>query len=118
SVPKMIVAAVIVVLCMIGAYALGNNMFDVWIMLIFGMIGFFMKKYEYPASPIILALILGPLMESNFRRALLMSEGDMSIFFSLPISAVLLILAIATLFTPLIKDYFARRQEARVNASE
>ncbi len=118
TVPKMIVAAIIVVLCVIGAYALGNNMFDVWVMAIFGIIGFFMKKYEYPASPIILALILGPMMESNFRRSLLMSEGDLFIFFSRPISAVLLILAILTLFTPLIKDYYTKKREARSNSTD
>ncbi|NEU30128.1 C4-dicarboxylate ABC transporter permease [bacterium LRH843] len=115
-IPKVIVGAIIVVLCMIGAYALGNNMFDVWIMVLFGIIGYFMKKYEYPASPIILALILGPMMESNFRRSLLMADGDLTIFFTRPIAGILLFLAFLTLFTPLFKEYFHRKNNKKSDA--
>ncbi|WP_102348598.1 tripartite tricarboxylate transporter permease [Bacillus sp. Marseille-P3661] len=113
SIPKLVIAAIILVLCVVGSYALGNNMFDVWVMLIFGIIGYFMKKHDYPASPVILALILGPMMESNFRRSLLMGNGDMSIFLSRPISATLIALAVLTLFTPIVKDYINKKREAR-----
>ena len=108
-VPKEILAPVILVLCIVGSYALGNNFFDVWVMFLAGIIGYFMLKYDFPASPVILALILGPLMESSLRRALVMSEGSLSVLFTRPISAVLLMLALITLFVPFIKAWYAKR---------
>src|SRR5690606_19388696 len=79
SIPNIFIAAVILVLSVVGSYALGNNLFDVWVMLIFGLIGYFMKKHHYPPSPLILALILGPLMEANLRRSLVLSDGSWDI---------------------------------------
>ncbi|ALS76446.1 C4-dicarboxylate ABC transporter permease [Planococcus rifietoensis] len=101
-IPKAILTPIILVLCVVGSYSLGNNYFDVVVMFIAGVIGYFMLRYEFPASPVILGIILGPLMESNFRRSLVMSQGDFSIFFTRPITVVLLSLAIITLFSPLI----------------
>ncbi|AKG75007.1 tripartite tricarboxylate transporter permease [Salinicoccus halodurans] len=101
-IPKAILVPVIIMLCAVGSYSLGNNYFDVIVMLVFGIIGYFMIKNDFPASPLILGLILGPIMESNFRRALVMSQGDFSIFITRPITAVLLIFAFITLFSPLI----------------
>lgn len=109
-IPKIIIAPVILVLCVVGSYALGNSMFDVGVMTLFGIIGYFLKKYEYPVSPIILALILGPMVEANFRRSLLMSDGSYMIFFTRPIAVTLLILAFLTLFTPLIREYYDRKR--------
>ena len=99
-IPTTILTPIILVLCVVGAYSLGNNYFDVIVMLISGIIGYFLLRYGFPASPIILGIILGPLMESNFRRALVMSQGDFSIFFTRPITVVLLALAVITLFSP------------------
>lgn len=110
TIPKMYIAPVIVVFCVIGSYALENSMFDVIVMTLFGVIGYFLKKYEYPVSPVILALILGPMMEANFRRSLLMSDGSLLIFFTRPFSLILLILAFFTLFTPLLKEYYERKR--------
>ncbi|PFG06792.1 putative tricarboxylic transport membrane protein [Bacillus sp. es.034] len=118
SVPKIVIASIILILCVIGSYALGNNMFDVWVMLIAGLVGYFMNKHDYPASPVILALILGPMMESNFRRSLLIGEGDVFIFFTRPISAVLIGLAVITLFTPIIKDQFIKKDSTSNKDSE
>lgn len=117
SVPKIIIASIILILCVVGSYALGNNLFDVWVMLIAGLIGYFMNKHDYPASPVILALILGPMMESNFRRSLLIGDGDWSIFFTRPISAILIGLAIITLFTPLLKGRFFNKKD-RIESTE
>ncbi|WP_255679587.1 tripartite tricarboxylate transporter permease [Brevibacillus humidisoli] len=113
SVPKEYLTPIILVLCLIGAYALNNNVFDVWVMLGSGMIGYVMQRYGFPVSPIILALILGPMAESNLRRALVMSEGSYAIFFARPISLALLILAIITLFTPLIRTWWQSRRKNR-----
>lgn len=101
-IPKAILTPIILVLCIVGAYSLGNNYFDVIVMFIAGVVGYFMKKFAIPASPIILGLILGPMMESNLRRALVMSQGDLSIFYTRPITVVLLSIAVITLFSPLL----------------
>ncbi|WP_425023839.1 tripartite tricarboxylate transporter permease [Planococcus ruber] len=101
-VPTTVLTPIILVLCVVGAYSLGNNYFDVLVMLISGIAGYFLMRYGFPASPIILGIILGPLMESNFRRALVMSQGSFDIFITRPITVVLLILAVITLFSPLL----------------
>jgi len=114
DVPKKFLTPTILVLCVIGSYALNNNFFDVWVMLISGIIGYFMQRYGFPASPVILALILGPMAESNLRRALVMSEGSYGIFFTRPIACTLIILAILTLFTPLFRmlwNNYKKRKE-------
>ncbi|WP_235822724.1 tripartite tricarboxylate transporter permease [Cytobacillus massiliigabonensis] len=107
-VPKAVLTPLIFVLCIVGSYSLGNSYFDVIVMFIAGIIGYFMQRYDFPASPLILGLILGPMMESNLRRSLVMSEGDISIFFTRPISAVLIIIAIITLFTPMITRFLKK----------
>jgi len=110
-IPKAILAPIIIMLCAVGSYSLGNNYFDVIVMLLFGIIGYFMIKNGFPASPLILGLILGPIMESNFRRSLVTSQGDFSIFITRPITAVLLILAFITLFSPLIMKFIRKKYQ-------
>lgn len=102
KVPKNIIAPIIVVLSTIGAFAIANNFFDVYTMLVAGIIGFFMKKFGFPASPIVLALILGPMAESELRRTLIMSEGSYSIFLDRPIALVLIVFALLSLVLPMI----------------
>lgn len=70
------------VLCVFGAYAVNNSIFDVTVMFIMGVVGFGMRKLGMPAAPFLIAFILGPLAEDNFRQSLLLSKGDWSIFFS------------------------------------
>ncbi|GAA0357011.1 tripartite tricarboxylate transporter permease [Bacillus horti] len=113
AIPKEYLTLSILVLCVIGAYALNNNFFDVWVMLISGVIGYFMQRYGYPLSPVILALILGPMAESNLRRALTMSDGSLSIFFTRPIAATLIILAILTLFLPIVRSMLKNRKNKK-----
>ncbi|MEK4145649.1 tripartite tricarboxylate transporter permease [Robertmurraya sp. FSL W8-0741] len=112
-IPKAVLIPMIIVLCVVGSYSLGNNYFDVVVMFVAGVIGYFLKKFEFPASPIILGLILGPMMESNFRRSLVMSEGDISIFFTRPITVVLLTIAIITLFTPIFKAVLQNKRNGK-----
>lgn len=80
SIPKRILVPVIIVMCTVGSFAINNNYYDIIIMLIAGIVGYFMSKGGYPLSPIVLALILGPMAEGNFRRSLVMSQGSYSIF--------------------------------------
>jgi putative tricarboxylic transport membrane protein len=108
QVQKIILIPIILVLCIVGSYALGNSVFDVWTMIVTGIIGYFLQRHGFPPSPIILALILGPMMEANFRRSLSMSQGDLSIFLTRPITITLLLLALLTLLSPVIRVYWRR----------
>lgn len=83
----------ILLICLIGAYSLQTNVYGIWVMLIFGVIGYFMKKYDVPAGPLVIALVLGPMLEYNLYRALALSRGDVTTFFTRPISGTLLAVA-------------------------
>ncbi|UOQ44283.1 tripartite tricarboxylate transporter permease [Halobacillus salinarum] len=116
AIPKAILTPVILVLCVVGSYSLGNSMFDVYVMLISGIIGYLMLRYDFSASPVILALILGPMMEASLRRTLVMSNGNIFSFFTRPISAILLTLAIIVLVLPLILKLF--KKDKLLNGSD
>jgi putative tricarboxylic transport membrane protein len=111
SIPSYILTPIIFALCIVGSYAINNSLFDVKVMFISGIIGYFMNKLEFPSSPIILALILGPMAEGHFRRALVMSNGSASIFFTSPISLVFIIIAVITLFWPIVKPLLKKKKE-------
>jgi putative tricarboxylic transport membrane protein len=83
----------ILLICIIGAYSISSNAYGVWVMLIFGVIGYFMKKYDISAGPLVIALVLGPMLEYNLYRALALSRGDVTTFFTRPISGTLLAIA-------------------------
>jgi len=101
KVPYQYLFAVILLLCMIGSYITNNNPYDVIIMAIFGLIGYLMKKFRYEPAPLVLALVLGPIMEKAFQRSLMISDGSFTIFFTRPISAVFLITGLLILSSPL-----------------
>ena len=107
-----ILTPIIFVLCILGSYALRNNMFDVGAMLLIAVIGYFFLKLEIPIAPIVLALILGPLAESNLRRSLLLSQGSASIFFTRPICIFFLLLAVLSLCWPLLRKVLSNRKKA------
>lgn len=98
SIPKAILVPCIFMLCVVGSYAMANNIFDVGVMLLFGIVGYFLNKVHISSSPAVLGLILGPMAESHFRRALLMSRGSYKCFFATPICWVFLTLIAASLF--------------------
>jgi putative tricarboxylic transport membrane protein len=81
-VPFSIIAPVILVICAVGAYTVHNSMFDVWMMLVFGVIGYAFTKLGYPLPPLVLAIVLGDKAEEGFRQAMLGSQGSLSIFWS------------------------------------
>ncbi len=112
SVPKGILTPMIFILCVVGSYAINTNFFDVGVMLFFGIVGYFMQKADVSVSPAVLGLILGPMAESNFRRALLMSEGSYSIFFSSPIAWIFLLLTIVTLVGPTIGEMARKKRQS------
>ncbi len=102
-VPFSIIAPVIIVICAIGAYTVHNSMFDVWLMVVFGVIGYAFKKLRYPLAPLVLALVLGDRAEENFRNAIKGSQGDLAVFFSNGLVGGLTALALVLLFWPLIR---------------
>ncbi len=104
TVNKNILIPTVFVLSLVGAYSMRNSAFDLWVAIIFGVIGYFMQRYDFPVSPILLSLILGPMAESNLRRALLISRGSWSIIYTRPISVALLVLAAVSLVSALIKQ--------------
>src|SRR5467141_1534093 len=102
-IPFSIIAPVIIVICAIGAYTVHNSMFDVYLMFVFGVIGYAFKKLGYPLAPMVLALVLGDRAEENFRNAIKGSQGDMLVFFSNGLVGGLTSLALLLLFWPLIR---------------
>jgi putative tricarboxylic transport membrane protein len=101
-VPFSVIAPIIIVICAIGAYTVHNSMFDVWMMVVFGVAGYVFKKLEYPLAPLVLAIVLGDRAEAGFRQAMLSSQGDMAVFFSNALVGTLTGLALFLLFWPLI----------------
>ena len=103
SVPKTILTPIIFALCVIGSYAMRNNLFDVGVMLFAGVVGYFLGKVKIPTSPAILGLILGPMAEKNFRTALLKSGGSPTVFFNTVICWFFILLIVVSLFGGRIK---------------
>ncbi len=111
-IPFSIIAPVIVVICAVGAYTVHNHLLDIALMVIFGVLGYAMKKLKYPVAPLVLALVLGDMAESSFRQSVLLSDGKLSIFFGSGLSAGITILALMLLLLPIfskIGQLFARR---------
>jgi putative tricarboxylic transport membrane protein len=99
-VPFSIIGPVILVICAVGAYTVHNSMFDVWMMLVFGVVGYVFTKLNYPLPPLVLAIVLGDKAEESFRQAMLGSQGNLSIFFSNWLVGSIMALGIALLFWP------------------
>ena len=113
SIPKYILLPCVFVLCVIGAYALKNNMSQVIACLIFGAIGFSFKKFDIPTTPFILGFILGPLAEVNYRRGMIRTQGDFMPFLTSPISAVFLGIAVLVLLMYALKPIWEKRKAAK-----
>ncbi len=107
-IPFAIIAPVILVVCAIGAYTVHNSMFDVWLMLFFGVVGYVFKKLDYPLAPLVLALVLGDRAEAAFRQAILGSQGDLTVFFSNWLVGTITALALLLLVWPLVGGALAR----------
>jgi len=95
---KKLLMPIILILCIVGSYAVSNNLFDVKLTLIFGILGYAMQKLNFPIAPVVLGIVLGPIAEVSMRQALIMSHGNYAIFFIRPISVILLILSVTFLY--------------------
>ena len=102
-VPFSILIPSVLILCTLGSFAIVNSTFDVFVMIVFGIAGYFLKRFDYPIPPLAIGLVLGELTERNLRRALIISQGQVSTFFTRPISAVVLAIALFSVVYPIIK---------------
>jgi len=107
-VPFSIIAPVILVICAIGAYTVHNSMFDVWLMLLFGVMGYVFKKLDYPLAPLVLALVLGDRAEENFRNSVKISQGSLGIFYENALVGGITTLALVLLFWPLVRMVYRK----------
>lgn len=107
-IPFSIIAPVILVLCAIGAYTVNNNTFDVVMMMVFGVVGYLMKKTNYPLAPLVLAIVLGKSAEEAFRQSLLGSQGSLGVFFSNGLVGTIMVLGLIALFWSVIQQGVSR----------
>lgn len=121
TVRKTLLLPIIFVLSIVGSYAIRNSTFDIWVALIFGVVGYLFQRYKFPVSPILLALILGPMAESNLRRALVMMDGSVWSVVSRPMTAGFLVIAVLSLVTSVVRQNKLSRkmvEEAKDSSSE
>jgi len=101
KIPYSYLSCFIILFCLIGAYSLNNSTTDIYIAAIFSLIGLLMKKFQYEPAPLVLAFVLGPLLETALRRSLIQSDGSLVIFLQRPISAAFIVFSIVVLAAPL-----------------
>jgi putative tricarboxylic transport membrane protein len=114
TVPYRYLFPSIVLFCAVGVYSTNNNTWDVWVVGVFGIVGYVFNKLRLEPAPLLLGLILGPMMEENLRRALLLSRGDWSTFITRPLSASLLVVCVLLLLVVLLPAVKKQRAEAFV----
>jgi len=112
DVPKALLNGVVMAFILVGAYSINNSMFDVVLTVAFGLIGYFMKKMHIPAAPLVLALVLGSLLENSLRQSLILSDGNPLVFFARPISGTIMWVAIILIFWPVVKNLLKLRKSA------
>ena len=116
--PFTILAPVIFVLCLIGGYAPTQDLHDVWLMIVFGIAGYLMRKLDYPLAPAVLAIVLGPLAEPALRQSLIISNGEFSIFFTRTYAGPIMVVALILLFLPLIKKIWDRMRKPQAQSAD
>jgi putative tricarboxylic transport membrane protein len=112
KIPYPILFPLIVLFCLVGAYSLNNSADDILVMMIFGFAGYLMRKLHYEGAPLVMAFVLGPLLELNLRRSLIVSDGSITIFFTRPISAAILTVAMVVLLLSLLPRVRRSRPDA------
>jgi putative tricarboxylic transport membrane protein len=108
KIPARVLFPLILLFCIVGVYSISNSFFDVGIMMLFGVLGYLMKRFDYEPAPLVLAFVLGPIMEQGLRQSLRLSGGSFFIFFTRPISATFLVLAVLLLLS----SFFFKKQRA------
>jgi putative tricarboxylic transport membrane protein len=117
-VPYAILYPLILLLCLIGVYSINNNAVEIYIMVAAGIVGLALRRWGFEGAPFLLALVLGPMMESSLRQALLISRGSFAIFFMRPVAGVLMFLAVAFLLMALVPGMKAKRQKLAADAGQ
>lgn len=102
-IPDKVLYPLIILFCLVGSYSINNSVFDVGVMLVFGVTGYLLKKYHYEAAPLVLGFVLGPMLEVNLRRSLLMSQGSFAIFIQRPIALAALVICAVFISLPIMK---------------
>ena len=110
QVPTPVLFAAVLAFSTLGIYTLNNNIFDVAIVYVLGILAFFMRRYGFPLAPTILAVVLGPLLEQEFRRAMAISDGDPTVFMTRPLSAAILVVAVTAVAAPILARYVTARR--------
>jgi putative tricarboxylic transport membrane protein len=108
--PTVYLVPVIAVACVIGAYGVNNNPFDILMMLGFGVFGYYAERFGFSLAPLVLAFVLGPVMETSLRQSLIISEGGFGIFVTRPISGTLLAVAALMILLPLARRFLLQRE--------
>ena len=116
QIPRALLYGAILVFATLGVYSASNSLVDVLIMYVIGVLGFFMRRYDFPVGPMILGVILGPLMEKQFRTALQVSQGDLSIFVTRPISLIILLIAAVAMVAPFVPRLMGRGRRLTVGS--
>ena len=117
-IPFPILGPMIAVFTLIGAYSLRHSFFDLWISLLFGVIGYFMRKFEFPVAPMVLATVLAKLMETSFMQSLVMSKGSPLIFFTRPISIAFILLTVISVVSGILLRRKAKAQQVELEESD
>jgi len=112
DVPKNILTPIVLAICLFAAYAESGNVFTVWLALLFGILGYFLRKYGFPVAPIVLAIVLGSMIEISFRRSLILSDGSLAILVTRPVALVILGLATLSVGYQAVRDL---RKKPRVS---
>jgi putative tricarboxylic transport membrane protein len=120
KIPYRILAPLIAIFCLVGVYSVNNSVLDLWLLFTFGVIGYLATKLAYPLAPLVLGLVLGGLMEVSLRQSLKMSQGELSIFFTRPLTAVIMAVAFAIVLWPLLSRFLRAPQvpKAPLSAEE
>jgi putative tricarboxylic transport membrane protein len=111
KVPRDILMPLVFTLCVIGPYALTQRTFEIWVMVVFGLVGFLLRQMNYPMAPLVLGIILGALLDKSLRRGLTLSDGNLTPFFTRPISAVFVAIIVISIAVgiPAVRSAISRR---------
>ena len=110
---REILSGIVLALCVTGAFAISNNIFNIYVMIFFGMVGYFFNKYKIPQSPLILSAILGTMMESNYLKSMVYAGGSLSVFVTRPLSLILLIISVIFIAMPIVKGIREKKAAAK-----
>ncbi|MEW6046625.1 MAG: tripartite tricarboxylate transporter permease [Bacillota bacterium] len=115
--PKHVLLPVVLMFCFLGSFALNNRIFDIWVLIVFGVLGYVLERGGFPLGPLVLGVILGPIAENHLRIGLMTSMGSFTPLFARPLSLAILVLAVASFLSPLVREWQQRRAACRKGAA-